>query len=195
MRFTVGTAPFQNRTRPWLGVGKRRRHIQSATVVCTLIFACSLPAVDKAASETSTPKALTCSRPGQVWWNELLAGDAGKLTAFYTEVIGWTTKAVNPQNTGVAAESAEDRYVMFMEGSEEAAGLIKADHKDAVYSGKGWFTYIHVVDVDAAVVKVQEKGGAVIRLATTTAEGDRIAVVSDPLGNVFGLVTPANTGC
>jgi|KBSSwiStaDraftv2_1062776.scaffolds.fasta_scaffold10721_7 uncharacterized protein len=195
MRPTVGTARSWKGTGPYLGVGRHGRHIQSAILACTLIFACAAPSVDEAASETPTPKSLTCSRPGQVWWNELLAGDAGILTAFYTEVIGWTTKAVNPQNTAVAAESAEDRYIIFMEGSQEAAGLINADHKDAVYSGKGWFTYIHVRDVDAAVAKVQEKGGTVVRLATTTAEGDRIAVVSDPLGNVFGLVTPANTGC
>lgn len=146
-------------------------------------------------TEPATPAKLACSRPGQVWWNELLATDTDKLAAFYSDVIGWTTKAVDPENTKLAARAIEDRYILFGDGLQEAAGLIKSSHRDAVHSGSGWFMYIHVSDVDAALAKVEEKGGKVLRAAITTGEGDRIAVVSDPLGNAFGLVTPAKTGC
>ena len=145
--------------------------------------------------ELTSPATLTCSRPGHVWWNELLATDTDMLAAFYADVIGWTIRVVDPENTKLPPRTLEDRYILFMDGSQEATGLIKSDHRDAAHPGAGWFMYIHVLDVDAAVTKVQKKGGKVLRPATTTAEGDRIAVVSDPLGNLFGLVTPAKSGC
>ena len=145
--------------------------------------------------ETATPARLACSRPGQVWWNELLTSDTDKLAAFYADVIGWTTKVVDPENTKLPARTVEDRYVLFGDGSQEAAGLIKSGHRAAAHSGAGWFMYIQVSDVDAALTKVEEKGGKVLRSPITTGEGDRIAVVSDPLGNAFGLVTPSKTGC
>jgi uncharacterized protein len=145
--------------------------------------------------DSATPAAPPCSRPGYVWWNELLATDTDKLVGFYADVIGWTTRAVDPENTGLPPRTLEDRYILFMDGSQEAAGLINSGHRDAAHPGAGWFMYIHVLDVDSAVTKVEEKGGKVIRPVATTAEGDRIVIVSDPLGNLFGLVTPAKTGC
>jgi predicted enzyme related to lactoylglutathione lyase len=157
-----------------------------------------VPVQNAGSQETAGPATLAklaCSRPGQIWWNELLATDTDKLAGFYSDVIGWTNKAVDPENTKLAARTVEDRYILFGDGLQDAAGLIKLGHRDAAHSGSGWFMYIHVADIDAALTKVEEKGGKVLRAAFTTGEGDRIAVVSDPLGNAFGLVTPAKTGC
>jgi uncharacterized protein len=71
---------------------------------------------------------------------------------------------------------------------------MRANHPEAVHSGVGWFTYIQVADVDAAVQRAQTTGGTVLRPVDETADGSRVAVVSDPMGNVFGLVTPARKG-
>ena len=172
-----------------------RRGMKLIILGGVLAFVCAQNAGSQATSEPTTSAKLTCSRPGQVWWNELLAADTEKLAVFYADVVGWTIKSVDTENTKLPAQTFEDRYILFMNGFQEMGGLMKSSHRDAAHSGAGWFMYIHVSDVDAAVTKVEEKGGKVLRAVVTTGEGDRIAVVSDPLGNVFGLVTPAKTGC
>jgi hypothetical protein len=41
------------------------------------------------------------------------------------------------------------------------------------------------------VAKVKLNGGTILRHPIETADGNRIALVSDPAGTIFGLVTPA----
>ena len=136
-----------------------------------------------------------CTRPGSIWWNELLAPETDKLTDFYAKVIGWKTKVVDAENQSLPARTPNDRYTVFMDGDQEIAGLMRANHPEAIHSGLGWFTYIQVENVDAAVAMAQASGGAVLRPVMETDDSNRIAVVSDPMGNVVGLVTPANKGC
>jgi predicted enzyme related to lactoylglutathione lyase len=169
--------------------------MNSIILAGALAFVLVHNAASQQAPEPAAPAKLACSRPGQVWWNELLTADTDKLAAFYADVVGWTTKVVDPENTKLPARTLEDRYVLFGDGWQEAAGLIKSGHRAAAHSGAGWFMYIHVTDVDAALTRVEENGGKVLRSVITTGEGDRIAVVSDPFGNAFGLVTPSKTGC
>jgi predicted enzyme related to lactoylglutathione lyase len=112
-------------------------------------------------------------------------------------VIGWKTKVVDAENPTLPARTPNDRYTVFMDGDQEIAGLMRANHPEAIHAGLGWFTYIQVENVDAAVVTAQSNGGTVLRPVMETDDGNRIAVVSDPMGNVFGLVTPAASkgGC
>jgi predicted enzyme related to lactoylglutathione lyase len=160
-----------------------------------VLFACAQDGMSEEAAKPAVPATPTCSPQGQVWWNELLTRDVDRLANFYADVVGWTIASRDPGNTKLPARNSEDRYVMFTDGSQEVAGLINSGNRDAVPGGLGWFVYIQVPDVDAAVSRVQEKGGSVLRPAVTTGEGDRLAIVGDPVGNVFGLVTPATPGC
>jgi predicted enzyme related to lactoylglutathione lyase len=50
--------------------------------------------------------------------------------------------------------------------------------------------YVEVADTDAAVAKVSELGGAVM-VPGTDFPGGRFAVVADPQGAPFGVMTPA----
>lgn len=135
-----------------------------------------------------------CTRVGAIWWNELLAPETERLTEFYAKVIGWNTRVVDAEDPTQPARSAADRYTVFMDGDQEVAGLMRANHPEAVHSGVGWFTYIQVADVDVAAATAKTIGGTVLRPPVETPEGHRIAVVSDPMGIVFGLVTPAKKG-
>jgi predicted enzyme related to lactoylglutathione lyase len=54
-----------------------------------------------------------------------------------------------------------------------------------------WLVYVEVADTDAAVAKVSQLGGAVM-VAGTDYPGGRFAVVGDPQGAAFGLMTPAS---
>ena len=52
-----------------------------------------------------------------------------------------------------------------------------------------WTAYFQVADGDAAVAKVAELGGSVVRALQDTPYG-RIGVVADNHGAVFALITP-----
>lgn len=132
-----------------------------------------------------------CTRAGAIWWNELLAPETERLTEFYSKVVGWSSKVVDAEDQTQPARSPADRYTLFMDGDQEVAGLMRANHPEAIHSGVGWFIYIQVTDVDVSVANAKTAGGTVLRPPMETPEGHRIAVVSDPMGIVFGLVTPA----
>ena len=140
------------------------------------------------------PAAATCPGNGLVWWNELLSPDTDRVADFYSKVVGWKLKIVDVDNQTAPASDPEDRYTLFMAGDQSAAGLMKPDHPGAIHSGIGWFTYIQVSDVAAAVAAARSAGGTIVREPIETPEGARMAVVRDPIGNVFGLVTPNPNG-
>jgi predicted enzyme related to lactoylglutathione lyase len=149
------------------------------------------PAVAPAAA--AAPQAsTTCSRTATVWWSELLAPETERLTDFYAKVMGWNTKIVDAEDQSEPARTPDDRYTIFTDGVREVAGLMKANHPEAAHTALGWFTYMQVPDVEAAVAKAVQAGGKLLREPTESSEGHIIAVISDPMGNAFGLVTPAN---
>jgi uncharacterized protein len=133
-----------------------------------------------------------CAGIGLVWWNELLAPETEKLGEFYGRVIGWSKKVVDVEQQIAPATTPEDKYTVFMRGNREAAGLMKVKHPEAPHSTVGWFVYIQVADVAASAALAQVGGGTVLQEPVELADGNTVAVVRDPMGNVFGLVTPAN---
>jgi predicted enzyme related to lactoylglutathione lyase len=145
-----------------------------------------------AATTAVTAAPQVCARTATVWWSELLAPETERLTDFYAKVMGWNTKIVDAEDQSEPARTPDDRYTIFTDGQREIAGLMKANHPEAAHTSVGWFTYMQVPDVEAAVAKAVEAGGRVLREPTESAEGHIIAVISDPMGNAFGLVTPAN---
>jgi len=179
---------FHNRT-------VRQKRIKFALgALAGIGLACGLAQTAHVSPARAAPEATTCARGGMVWWSELLAPETEKLTDFYAKVIGWKTKIVDAEDQTQPARSPADQYTIFMDGDQEVAGLMRANHPEAVHSGVGWFTYIQVADVEAAVARAEATGGTVLRPAAETADGNLVAVISDPMGNVFGLVTPAKKG-
>lgn len=179
--------PFRNRT-------TRKKKMRVAFgALSAIALACVLAQVGDATPARAAPEASRACG-GVVWWNELLAPETEKLTDFYAKVIGWKTKIVDAEDQSQPARTPNDQYTIFLDGDQEVAGLMRANHPEAIHSGVGWFTYIQVADVEAAAARAQTTGGTVLRPPSETADGSRIAVISDPMGNVFGLVTPAKKG-
>lgn len=174
--------------------GAHRNHvIRAACAAVAVMLASPVDASDASTHPPSVPS--SCSGVGLVWWNELLAPEIDKITEFYATVVGWNVKVVDAENQTQPATTPNNRYTIFMAGDQEAAGLMKANHPVAMHSGVGWFTYIQVADVDTAVARAQATGGTILRQPIEMSDGGRIAVVSDPMGNVFGLVTPKKGTC
>lgn len=154
------------------------------------------------AQADQTAPALTPSAPatcddgiGTIWFSELLSPETDRLTDFYAKVMGWTTRIVDAEDQRQPATTPEDRYTIFLNGDEDVAGLMKANHPVAIHSGTGWFTYMQVADVQATAAMAQAHGGTILRAPLETPEGHWIALISDPMGNKFGLVTPKKTDC
>ena len=113
---------------------------------------------------------------GKFSWYELMSPDTAASAAFYTKVIGWTT-----QNVG----SPESPYTTFNVKGHGVAGMLPLPPG----APPSWIGYIHVDDVDAHVVKIQEAGGKLWKGPTDVPGMLRFAVVSDPQGAALVVFT------
>lgn len=124
---------------------------------------------------------------GKPNWFELTApkGALSQAGDFYAKVLGWRI-----------ADAGMDGFVYHLASHEGdmIAGLYEAmpdcgapDVSDAPPS---WMIYLDVDDADAAAVKTQGLGGAVIRPAADIPGVGRFAVLADPQGAVFGVLEP-----
>jgi predicted enzyme related to lactoylglutathione lyase len=109
---------------------------------------------------------------GSFIWYELLTKDAEAASAFYGEVVGWSSR-------GAGVPGVE--YHLFSAGGTDVAGLM------ALPEGMrpGWFGYVGVDDVDAAVDDIAKAGGKVHMPATDLPGVGRMAMVTDPQNIAF----------
>ena len=117
--------------------------------------------------------------PGTPAWFELHTRDYDTSVSFYRDVFGWDAHSVS--------DTDEFRYTTLGEGENQLAGIMD----DTVLSGDAdpahWAVYFKVDDADAALEKIVELGGSVIRPAEDTPYG-RLARAADPTGAQFRIV-------
>lgn len=117
-------------------------------------------------------------------WVELSTTDVEAARAFYTAVLGWTTK----DSSDVAAGD----YMEFQHGGRSVAGMM-ASQTGASY----WMPYFQPADIDRMVGEATALGSTVM-VPTMAIPGGEFAVLVDPQGAAFGLfrpdaATPADT--
>lgn len=118
------------------------------------------------------------NEPGTVTWNELITTDPS-VTAFYEQVVGLTTAAMD--DTGIGG------YTLFQAGGQPVGGTT-APQMPGVPNH--WHVYFAVADADASAAKVTGLGGSVLTEPFDTPAG-RMAVVRDPQGATFSIIQPA----
>lgn len=125
---------------------------------------------------------------GNFIWYELITSDMDAAADFYGKVIGWTMSA----QTGTDAHGGD--YRMWEAGGITIGGLMKQPEM-AAKAGMppSWQGYIHVADVDAAVAAIVAEGGKKWMDRDVPYVG-RFALVSDPQGASFYVMTPAGEG-
>ncbi len=118
---------------------------------------------------------------GTPGWFELHTRDYAAAVNFYRDVFGWDTR--------VMSDTREFRYTVLQDGEEMLAGIL--DAAGALPDGvpAHWQVYFSVDDADAALAKIVELGGSVVRPAEGTPWG-RIAQATDSTGASFKLVAP-----
>lgn len=105
--------------------------------------------------------------------------------AFYADVVGWTVKDVS---------SPELAYTLLIAGNAPVVGLMNLP-EEGVRMGAmpRWLGYVAVDDMDATVARIGRLGGAIL-VSPTDSNIGRIAVVADPQGAIFALVTGLTYG-
>jgi len=122
--------------------------------------------------------------PGGVSWNELMTTDAAKAKAFYTELIGWESKS---QDMGGF------EYTMFSQpgSSESIGGMMEMSGPE--WEGGAppphWMNYVTVADCDATVAQALALGGEVVHGPSDIPNIGRFAILKDPTGAVFSVIT------
>jgi uncharacterized protein len=159
----------------------RRKILLGAATIAAATAA--IPGIASAAASCSDAEA------GGVWWNELVAVDPVKARDFYAKVAGWTAKVVSADDNSRPPLAGEEEYTLFLKDGQEVAGLTKADAA-AGNPRPGWLSYMQVASVDNAVTDTLKNGGKVLRFPIDVTKVGRIAVIEDPTGTQFGIVTP-----
>jgi uncharacterized protein len=120
----------------------------------------------------------TSATPANFGWYELMTTDTAAAGAFYSNVVGWTTREVG---------APPMPYTTFEVNGVGVAGMMTLP-KDAGPM-PAWIGYIHVPDVDAAVDRVVAAGGKMHKEPTDVPGMLRFSVVIDPQGAAFILFT------
>ena len=118
--------------------------------------------------------------PGTMNWAEVQTRDPAAARRFSEQVFGVETEAMDMGGGG--------EYVLLKVGGESAAGLIEIG-EDWGDVPSNWSVVFEVADCDAAVARVQELGGRVLKEPADIPGVGRFAVVADPWGAAFQVIT------
>ncbi|MEY4500957.1 MAG: hypothetical protein RIS52_847 [Pseudomonadota bacterium] len=118
---------------------------------------------------------------GDFIWYELMTPDADGASAFYSAVMGWTVGA---------SSSGETDYREIQMGNDYIGGILGlTSEMTAGGAQPGWIGYIAVDDVDQSVANIVEAGGALLMPARDLPGVGRFAMVADPQGIPFYVMT------
>lgn len=116
---------------------------------------------------------------GAIHWVELHSHDLTADIAWLEATLGFTTETM---------QMPDGPYLILKDGADMVGGAMPAANPQAPSM---WLTWVHVADVDAAVERVGDHGGAVHSELIDVPGVGRMAVVGDSTGGVFGIITPS----
>lgn len=129
------------------------------------------------------------NEPGTLTWTELFTTDTRAAGRFYGTVFGWTTKDMPLPG------DADALYTLIATGPEytveRGQGGMMELPADGLPDGPYWHPVFAVTDCDMSVAKVSSNGGTVRMGAEDVPDVGRFAVVADPFGAEFVVLTPA----
>jgi predicted enzyme related to lactoylglutathione lyase len=108
--------------------------------------------------------------------------DPAAAETFYKEVIGWPTTKMEGFD-----------YTFWWAGDKMVGGLMATTPDAAAMNAPpSWLAYIEVPDADASVAQAEQLGGKVLMPAKTMEQAGRFAVLQDPQGATFAVITSAS---
>ncbi len=117
-------------------------------------------------------------------WYELMSPDPEGSKTFYEAVVGWT------MTTGHGENNADYGFIANADGGM-TGGLLRLNPEMSAHGAMpGWIGYIGVDDVDASVAAITAAGGQCRMPPFDIAMAGRVALVTDPGGVPFYVMTP-----
>lgn len=120
------------------------------------------------------------NKHGEWVWYELMTGDVAGARAFYGPLLDWTI--ADP------ASYASDYYEIQAADGGFVGGMLQIT-PEMVGAQPSWIGYIAVDDVDASVASIVAAGGKLCMPARDMEGVGRMAMVFDPQGALFYVMT------
>ncbi|MEK7724197.1 MAG: VOC family protein [Acidobacteriota bacterium] len=141
-------------------------------------------------SEATSPE-VVMPKHGEFCWTEIISSDLEACKSFYTNVFGWELKQ--------SAATGEDfEYLEYNNpGSYPMGGIFKMTQE---MCGEGeippphFMNYIHVDNVDEIASKAFEIGGKIVSPPMDIPNVGRFAIIQDPTGATFSVLTLKASG-
>jgi uncharacterized protein len=127
------------------------------------------------------PGAGIVNEPGAFSWTELLTTDVEGSKEFYGKVFGWAAET-NGEGEGA--------YTEWQVNGRSIAGMMQKPAMLPAEIPPFWGVYFTVTDTDATVEQVKALGGQLM-MGPMDIEPGRFAVVTDPAGGAFSVITLA----
>ena len=121
---------------------------------------------------------------GAFSWNELMTPDPTAALDFYGRLLGWTAETMD-MGTGP--------YHVVKAGGASVGGIMGMP-PDAGPMPPMWSCYVTVDDVDATVAQCEKLGGKVLMPVMEVKTVGRMAVLQDPQGATFSVLTYSSGG-
>ncbi len=122
----------------------------------------------------------TRDEPGFASWFEHVSDDVELAIRFYGALFGWSRPS---------AQHGE-RVLLEQGGAPVASFTVRTQPR----ASPQWLTFFQVTDCDASCQKLVSLQGSVLAQPSGASGSHRHAVVSDPQGAAFGLLTPPAAG-
>jgi predicted enzyme related to lactoylglutathione lyase len=121
----------------------------------------------------------------QFSWYELMTTDPKAAQSYYTALNGWGLQDFDA--------GTNEPYVMWTRGGTPFGGVMRLpDEARQMGAPPHWLAYVDVADVAAALAQATSLGAKVYVPPTDIpGSGGRFAVLADPQGAVFGVVSSA----
>ena len=116
-------------------------------------------------------------------WYELMTRDAEGSKAFYDRVVGWNIQTTHGEDTNYG-------FINNADGGMTGGVLHLTDEMRQSGARPCWIGYVGVDDVDASLAAVEAAGGKALMPAMDIEMAGRIAMVADPNGAPFYIMTP-----
>ena len=137
---------------------------------------------DIATAEAATAEAKARTHPCKFIWYELMTTDREAAEAFYADIIGW--RITDSGQPGM-------RYDILNVGDRGVGGVLElTDEMKAGGARPGWIGYIQTPDTDQTAKDISAAGGSVHKQPDDIPNVGRFAMVADPGGAPFYLLTP-----
>ena len=118
----------------------------------------------------------------------IVTDDVDELIAFYTAGLGFAVESTSqfPQGTVVRLRRDEARCKLYA----PANGATRPSRPDPWFRDAGFaYAALHVDDVDAVATRAADAGASVLTPPTSHRPGARFALITDPQGNVWELLS------